>query len=89
MDSQNVEISRSLFIRTATDGQVWEFAGTADGGCVIVRAGKVVAAAAGTSDAVMSMLEQFFQATAGEHRPALSKRPAPIRTDGSANASAA
>jgi hypothetical protein len=83
----------SLFIRTAPDGDTWEFAATPDGRCVLLRGGELVDAGEGTPETVDRLLDAFLHACgadrawparlpAAENRTALDAPPVPPPGDG-------
>jgi hypothetical protein len=58
-------MSKSLFVRRGHDGSKWEFASLSDGGCALLRDGRIVAAGAGSDEAVRRLLAEFFGWTSG------------------------
>ena len=62
MDARVSDVRPSLFIRTAPDGDTWEFTATPDGGCALICGGHVVAIGSGTEESVDRILEEFLVA---------------------------
>ena len=62
MDARGSDVRPSLFIRTAPDGDTWEFTATPDGGCAVLCGGNVVAVGDGSETSVDRILEEFLAA---------------------------
>ena len=62
MDARGFEARPSLFIRTAPDGDTWEFTATPDGGCALLCGGHVVTIGDGSAESVDRILEAFLAA---------------------------
>ena len=62
MDARGSDVRPSLFIRTAPDGDTWEFTATPDGGCALLCGGHVVTIGDGSEASVDRILQEFLAA---------------------------
>ena len=82
MDARISEVRPSLFIRTALDGDTWEFAATPDGGCALLCGGEVVTIGNGSEESVGRILGEFLAACGARRDGRFPTTAAPRPPDG-------